>query len=332
MHSVIRECVPNLHSSHKKFKTIPASIKKILSEKHRVYKLMKNDKSLKSIYKQLSLDYERAVQNWSNSIEDDLCKSPSSKKFYNYVNNRIKTKPHIPPLLNTSTNTYVFSDQEKSSLLNTYFHSVFTNDNGKLPITPVRINVYMDNFIITEFEVLETISVMKDKITRTPENIPSYFIKRISSAILKPLTFLFNYSLKFNILPYQWKTSLIIPVHKKNNKCLPNNYRPISLTSSFSRILESILHKKIISFLLTNSLLSPTQFGFLPKKSSSSQLLTSIHEWFHSLSHTNSLDIVYTDIAKAFDSVSHKKLVHVLTSYGIHHEVVAWVNEAPMRK
>ena len=327
LHDAIRGNVPIYHSPRKKLKKMPAKIKRILKEKLRIYKCMKTDKSLKPKYKQLSHEYEQAVKNWTNNIENNLCKSPSSKKFYNYINKKLKTKPYIPPLLDTSNNKYLYSDKDKSSLLNTFFQSVFTIDDGRLPNTPARDFTRMKDFEISEFDVLEAISGIKDKITRTPEEIPSYFIKRISSSILKPLTFMFNLFLKSHFVPNQWKMSLIIPIHKKNNKSLPNNYRPISLTSSFSRIFESIMHKKIITYLLSNSLISSAQFGFLPKKSSSSQLLSSLHEWFHSISTNNSLKIIYTDIAKAFDSVSHNKLIHVLKSYGINDNVVKWLKE-----
>ena len=120
----------------------------------------------------------------------------------------------------------------------------------------------MIDFQISQFDVLKAITNMKDKITRTPENHPSYFIKRTSFAILEPLTFIFNLSLHSHSVPTQWKSSIIIPVHKKNNKSLPNNYRPISLTSSFSCIFESILHSTIITHLVSDSLISAAQFGF----------------------------------------------------------------------
>ena len=77
--------------------------------------------------------------------------------------------------------------------------------------------------------------------------------------------------------------------------------------------------------LLSNSLLSPHQFGFLPNKSSCSQLLTCLDKWFTALLNNKSMTVLYTDISKAFDSVSHKLIVQVLKLYGINCETILWV-------
>ncbi len=168
---------------------------------------------------------------------------------------------------------------------------------------------------------------MKDKLTRTPESVPAYFIRRTIHSILHPLVTIFNFCIQYNFVPIQWKSSLIIPVYKKGDRSNVANYRPISLTSTFSRLFESILHVKISSHLLSNSLLSPTQFGFLPQTSTCDQLLVCVHEWLVSVSNGRSVDVVYTDIQKAFDSVSHPKLITIIRSYGICNSVCNWLEE-----
>ena len=142
---------------------------------------------------------------------------------------------------------------------------------------------------------------------------------------IHPLVFLFNLSMKTNQIPSQWKNALIIPIHKKGNRNVPSNYRPISLTSSFCRIFETIISHKIMQHLLANNLLTPLQFGFIPNKSSSSQLLTCFFDWLTAFANNLTTDIVYTDIAKAFDSVSHPKLFATLQSYGLNCEVLNWI-------
>ena len=227
-----------------------------------------------------------------------------------------------------ATKTFCFSDVDKATLLNNYFHSVFTNDNSQTPTVHQRSSsIRMHDFDILPNDILAVTKDMKDKITRTPDNIPSYFIKRIISAIIQPLTFMFNQFLRLHFVPFQWKISHVIPIYKKGNKSLPNNHRPIALTSSFSRMFESIIHKKIMSHLIQNSLISPAQFGFVPGKSSCSQLLATVNEWFQALSSNPAVNVIYTDIAKAFDSVSHKKLILVIESYGISLDTIGWLKE-----
>ncbi|MEC8568518.1 MAG: reverse transcriptase family protein, partial [Pseudomonadota bacterium] len=116
-------------------------------------------------------------------------------------------------------------------------------------------------------------------------------------------------------------------MHKKGSKKDPKNYRPISLTSGFSRLFETIIHEKVSSFLISSSKLSHSQFGFLAKRSSESQLLSCLNEWLWTYVNKESLDVIYMDIAKAFDSVSHVKLIKVITSYGIDKNLTNWLNE-----
>ena len=99
------------------------------------------------------------------------------------------------------------------------------------------------------------------------------------------------------------------------------------MTSGFSRLFEIILHHKMSTYLHTNSLLHPVHSGFLPKRSSSSQLLSCTYEWLWSYVNKELVDVLYMDIAKAFDSVSHTKLSLVLNSYGICPSVVTWIKE-----
>ena len=230
-------------------------------------------------------------------------------------------------MLDPDTQLLHFSDLDKACVFNKHFHKVFTIDDGNLPLTIPKTYEPMPDFVITPDDILSATRKMKDKLTRTPESIPSYFIKRIISVILHPLVTLFNFCIQNKFVPTQWKTSLIVPVYKKGDRSNATNYRPISLTSSFSRLFESILHDKISSHLLHNPLLSSSKFGFLSQTSSCDQLLMCIHEWLVSISNGSSVDVIYTDIQKAFDSVSHSKLISIIRSYGICNSVCNWLEE-----
>ena len=135
----------------------------------------------------------------------------------------------------------------------------------------------MKSFFIIGKDINTSTKHLKDKIIRTPENIPPYFIKHTISSLVFPLLLIFNCSLALSEVPKQWKTSYVIPVYKKGNKHDPLNYRPISLTSTFSRIFEHIISQKIFNHLFEFNLLTPKQFGFVPHRSSGIQLLTCLH-------------------------------------------------------
>ena len=210
-------------------------------------------------------------------------------------------------------------------MFNSYFQEVFIQDDGiDLSIEPKNSNL-MPFFEISMTDINNAVSKCKDKISRTPENVPAYFIKRILPAIRKPLHFIFNTSLKFNKIPVQWKSALVVPIYKKGDRNRVNNHRPVSLTSSFSRIFESILVNKIMEHLLSNNLLTSQQFGFIPNRSTSSQLLTTSFEWIYNLSNNLETDIIYTDVSKAFDTVSHPKLINTLKAFHIDSSVINWI-------
>ena len=183
----------------------------------------------------------------------------------------------------------------------------------------------MPDINIQEPDILKAVLSTKDKLSLTPENIPSYFIKRVVHSILYPLSIIYNNCLKYNFVPHQWKESIITPIFKKGDRRLPTNYRPIALTSSFCRILEAIVSDNMLCHLSLNNLLLPNQYGFLPGRSSQSQLLHCLDQWYSSYFSNTIEYVTYTDISKAFDTVSHHKLIVVLRSFGINTFVTDWI-------
>ena len=112
------------------------------------------------------------------------------------------------------------------------------------------------------------------------------------SSLVFPLLLIFNYSLTLSEKPNQWKTSYVIPVHKKGNKHNPLNYRPISLISTFSWIFKHIISQKIFNHLFDFNLLTPKQFGFVPHQSSGIQLLTCLHAWLITYFNKKSITVI----------------------------------------
>ena len=321
---IIKENVPlRQYNANSKVKR-PKFLKILLKKKLKYYKLYKSGRCSKKDYKNVVREYESAVQAWNNSKENKFLKNPNSRKFYSHVKKKLNCKFAMPPLINPS-GVSTSSDDSKANLLNETFQKSFSSDDN-LPLFPCTQNIPgMLPFQITPSDVYNSILSCKDKISRTPEEIPSFFIKRISQYIILPLTYLYNLSLTSGDVPTQWKLSLITPVFKKGNKKLPTNYRPIAQTSSFCRILESIFFNKILSHIQTNSILSDNQFGFIPNKSSCSQLLFCLHTWLSSFCSKTPTFVAYTDISKAFDTVNHRKLIIILNSIKLPHSLTSWI-------
>ena len=324
LHLIIEKHFPfTKHKSSRRNK-MPLNIKRLLQIKLKTYKEFKKDKSLKFKYKRVVKDYELAVAKWHDESELNLCKNPSTKKFYNYVKKKINSHTSIPPLTDNKGKLWT-TDNQKAEAFNKFFQSVFTTDNGKnLNLSPKSCKP-MENFYFTQEDIISAMQNMKPKVSRTPEDIPTLFIKRCLPALIGPLTFIFNLIFHYNYIPKQWKTAIVIPIFKKQNKHNVENFRPISLTSGFCRLFESVIHEKILAHLKLNNLLSRNQFGFLPNRNTGSQLLTCLFHWLNPPPKTPT-HVIYTDFSKAFDSVSHPKLIQNLTSYEINQILINWIS------
>ena len=145
-----------------------------------------------------------------------------------------------------------------------------------------------------------------------------------ASAIASSLTDLFNRSLSLGQVPVDWKLSNITPVPKGGDLKLVSNYRPISLLSLPSKILERIVYNRLMSHLLSNSLLSNLQFGFRPCSSTQEALIAATTNWHQYLDKKLSVGAVFFDLSKAFDTVPHSGILQALSRVGVAGSLHAW--------
>ena len=111
----------------------------------------------------------------------------------------------------------------------------------------------------------------------------------------------------------------MVPVHKKNEKNVKSNYRPISLLPIFGKILEKLMYDPLYSHLISCDLLNTNQSGFRPGDSTVNQLISITHAIFKAFDCNPPLDVrsVYLDISKAFDRVWHDGLIYELKRCGV---------------
>ena len=214
---------------------------------------------------------------------------------------------------------------EKSNHFNNVFQEVFVQDDGRNLITPRSPQAFISNIEFNEQMIFRALMNLSPKISTTPDQIPGYALKQISISIIPFLTHFFNLTMLTGILPWQWRTAIVCPIHKRGSRSSAKNYRPISLTSAICRLMEMIIKDIIINHIYEHHLISEHQHGFLPGRTTATQLLKALNDWTTAYENNDTTHVVYTDFAKAFDKVSHVKLLKILHSYGIDGKILGWV-------
>lgn len=210
------------------------------------------------------------------------------------------------------------------SAFNKFFQSVFTKDNGCLPNFSISLPVISD-VVISESGVFNLLLNVDTKKSPGPDKIPNAFLKRYAEWCAKYLYVVFTRSLRDGSLPDDWRTAEIKPLHKSGNKTHIDNYRPVSLTSTSCKILEHIIHKHILSFLEEHKVLTDVQHGFRHRFSTCTQLVETVHDLAQAINEGKQTDIVFMDFRKAFDKVSHNKLIHKLEYYIKNVQILTWI-------
>ena len=144
-------------------------------------------------------------------------------------------------------------------------------------------------------------------------------IKMCDASLVVPLKLFFKKCLHRGIFPNTWKRANAVPIHKKNEKNLKENYRPISLLPIFCNILEKLIYESLYSHLEKVKFLNPNQSGFPPRDSTINQLLSITHSIFEAFDCNPTLEVhyVYLDISKVFDRVWHGGLIYKVKRCGL---------------
>lgn len=179
----------------------------------------------------------------------------------------------------------------------------------------------LDSVNVSESAVFELLRDLDPSKVCGPDLIPAKLLKEGPEEISHSLSRIFQLSLCSGALPQDWISAHIVPVHKKNDKSNPSNYRPISLTSIVVKTLEKLVHRAIISALERQGLLSNYQHGFRARRSTVGLLSEAVQDWALALEQRNSVHSLFLDLAKAFDSGPHYHLLLRLDLLGIRGEL-----------
>jgi hypothetical protein len=268
----------------------------------------------------------QAVKNYEKEIVNSVKSNP--KAFYAYTKSKLHTQENVANL-EDSEGRWANTDKEKAEMLNSFFSSVFTHENKTdIPeLEKPKLESTLTDIDISEEKVVNILNKLDITKSQGPDEIHPRVLREMAEEMAGPLACIFRISLETGKLPVQWKQANVTPLFKKGSKKKPGNYRPVSLTSIPCKIMEKIIREEIFQHVEKNKLLVKCQHGFVSNRSCVTNLLGVLDDWTNFLDNGDSVDAIYLDFAKAFDTVPHIRLLHKLENYGVSGRVSEWIRD-----
>ena len=264
------------------------------------------------------------MTNWHIARKHKIISSGNTATLFKYINSKLGPNKRLDSIINN--NDELITDPFAiAEAFNYYFASIYTHDNGNLPpfapVTASELNTYL----FSPSAVFNILQHLKSSFSYGLDCIPNTMLKNMATHLSWQLAMLFECSMSFIFVPSVLKVAKIVPILKKGNPLKVNNYRPISLTSTISKVMERKINDHILSHLSTNNLIGRHQFGFQKQCSTITQLIDCYSDWSSAINDGSSVNVIYFDYAKAFDSVVHSKLFLKLEAHGITGNLLSWI-------
>ena len=185
----------------------------------------------------------------------------------------------------------------------------------------------LNDIEITEKDIIKAIEDLDENSAAGPDGIPAILLKNLKEVLALPLALMLRKSIDEGRIPEVFKLAYVTPIHKGGSKQNPEQYRPVSLTSHVIKIFERVIKKKIMAHLIGKQKLNDGQHGFVPGRSTQTQLLCHYNDIYEAMIEGKRLDTVYLDFAKAFDKVDHNILLEKVKKHGIGGKIGRWIME-----
>lgn len=242
---------------------------------------------------------------------------------------KMKTITHDNTDYNCETDT-----KTCANIINNYFNNIgklvsdsinsSSNDDTSYNSNILDVNQLTSFEAVTSLEILKLVKNLRNNSAPGDDELQTKLLKNIIPYILTPLTHIINLSLSKGVFPTCYKNSIIVPIHKKGSTKVLTNYRPISLLTIFSKILEKTVQTQLDKYLQTNNTLTDRQYGFRKRLGTEDALIDLTTYLYDKLDKGKRVIALFLDISKAYDSIKHTKLLQQLHNIGLRDNVLTW--------
>ena len=302
-----------------------------IDNKNNLYQyLQKNDRpDLKQKYNKMKKTLQKTLIAAETKFYDHQfvrCQNNSRKtwRLINEITCRKKRDKVTIHALKAASGSISSDAKTMANTLNAYFTNIGINMSNNLPPSPIshqdflKNKIYRNSFYLKPTDPMEIYKVINSfKSVVGPDKIPAKFFKLGSPALSNILSDMINECFLSGIFPQALKLARVTPIYKEGPKDAPCNYRPISIISVLSKLVEKLTYNRLIKYIDKKSILHSCQFGFRSAHSTT-HAITSIHERvLENVNNDKHTISIYLDLSKAFDSVNHNILLSKLHYYGI---------------
>lgn len=251
----------------------------------------------------------------------------NTRHFWAYVRSKTTAKESTNRL-KTHNGDVTEDDEIIAQEMNRAFNSVYVREDANRPsVDPDSVfqGPKLQEILVTREDVQRKLKGLDSTKANGPDGVSPLVLKECSEVLCAPILDIFKSSLDSGSVPDDWRRANISPIHKKGSKMEPLNYRPVSLTSVISKVIESIIREKIVQHLNDNNLITDKQHGFRSKRSCLTNMLCYLDDLVNAVDEGLSVDVNYLDCEKAFDRVPHHRLHIKLKAMGIDGGILVWI-------